>query len=1681
MAKTCENLPINVTGPFEQTLFLGCSIQSVSTSLGWNEQQSSVTVTLVEDDCPSHPDKPKVYYPGPGRKYCWHDADPGFTSPTIGAPVYFRIGSDPAWPVRENDKSEGEGFEFSGIIQSWTKDYSPNGNPTYTVQIVDPRLLLQNLEIIISDYAGAVYGGTGPPVYNLINAYGWLEWAAGGACPQNLVLGANFGSPAGGFGGSMNNNEGTPWHELRNAIQYLLSGNTGKAVGAGHGGPPAKFSPYGYAKFRGSRPQDFENEGNPGDFVDTNKSSNSKDHHGGQGMGILNHDDYEASIISVGDNANGNPYIADYIIDISDIPYTPRWYRLAGPSMNLLDMISQICAEAGSDYYVELLVTPTEQKVIKVRTVKRAVQPEVGGENGIEQFIEDVENVTSKNISRELRNEPTSVFVYGGYVQTVYQQIVPTGILQYWGKDSLGNHHVNCRIPCAAPFNTTRETGDWAIYLDIRPLNLNLTTAIPTADGYIWISETEIRLALGDFDAWYNYCLIYNNFIGTPIGQAMGGTHNAKPNIEFPVDLIGNAGAGAGAADKMKKAVANAFENLLAGGFAINFATQDPRTTADQDIKKIHEFIQNWADTYYGKQFLVQLPYVCYSLEPDSQQVLFSDNPTNDGGYPAEGTTNVLDLPWSDGVTPEPLDYFSDEQNKILPFARYFLANDGAYPREGEWIASAGCCRRYDTAIYIKGAVEEQPFAYTVGANTYATALFKVENPIEVSGSITDTDSQFAGMLEIAFGNDGLSTPTLDAVDFGVRFNPDGGRGDTAFSIAPRRRQPNEVAVPMKSNTTRYGPLSWNGPPGPVTFSADDGLVPWEYGGYGSVNPIDRMWGAMVETARDSLSMMQVGERGSANFPGYPTRRLGEELRSSQKMMDSMFVENETFNLLQGGSFTLKKLRTVIGGQSYWDGSFGPNITNITINIGADGFTTNYTLSTFSPSFGRFAKYNANKLKQSGRQRAEIMRMQREQNKLRRALVASMSRAAAQIKDLKGKRPTKQAPDGASSVFAGTSSVDGRNIDGDVVIPNVSTQTPRTLLHGNPDTWAEQGFMSSDGLFRPISNDGAGTTLPPYSEKNATNPKDDCDQIPHTRRESNPPFNGAAPKNYVQCIIDVDYLDPWAFPAKDKHEAAATKNVATNHPDINIFSHGAAAVVKQNMFEYSVNNAYPQSVRGIANKGPLLLHGWGYDIDGKPIPNAADNEADARDGKFEDENLKDEFYSHYLRKPHMWPVGPVDLRWDRKRAVWTVPNEFKLIQAYARQSIPPGVQIRDCMALNMGTPDNPVYDENGLALNNLIDVDISVTNPTWQCLIPKGASFYVIYDSIDCTYYPLWPSGFKVRDSGYCGEVSEFERACLDKCTSCLNFSSGLKIANFDGEGSATVIADHWILDSAYCDYQPDPDTSPADFEFFNQLTFRSGLKVGRVSPLSPCGYVIDADHYISSTGSTCDATDKTINDEFFSHLSFGSGFGVHDKGNCKYEIYSCGSGGGGGGTCITGTNLTCESSLVDYGFSSDEGTMVPSPNLSDDTAHVGSCMSGLVAGPGLSLYKITGATPQSGSHYIQSNLKISSGCCSQAAEEVGDCDWIYNVEEIKLGCGLSGTMGPLTRGGGDEGGSPTGVCSMTISLDPLSCYEGIEPIRYVHDLCCSGAGFQVIYRYLMFSSCGLFTGITGDGGCVGE
>src|SRR5690606_21196423 len=117
---------------FTQQTFLGASISSFTSSIGFNGDSSSCTITLVEDDV---------------------NGDV-FNPPLIGHPVYFTY----------------EGFTFNGILNNWEKKADSSANPIYEVTIGDSISILDGTQIILSNYSGNIKN-----IPNLLNVYGYLE------------------------------------------------------------------------------------------------------------------------------------------------------------------------------------------------------------------------------------------------------------------------------------------------------------------------------------------------------------------------------------------------------------------------------------------------------------------------------------------------------------------------------------------------------------------------------------------------------------------------------------------------------------------------------------------------------------------------------------------------------------------------------------------------------------------------------------------------------------------------------------------------------------------------------------------------------------------------------------------------------------------------------------------------------------------------------------------------------------------------------------------------------------------------------------------------------------------------------------------------------------------------------------------------------------------------------------------------------------------------------------------------------------------------------------------------------------------------------------------------------------------------------------------------------------------
>jgi hypothetical protein len=282
-----------------------------------------------------------------------------------------------------------------------------------------------------------------------------------------------------------------------------------------------------------------------------------------------------------------------------------------------------------------------------------------------------------------------------------------------------------------------------------------------------------------------------------------------------------------------------------------------------------------------------------------------------------------------------------------------------------------------------------------------------------------------------------------------------------------------------------------------------------------------------------------------------------------------------------------------------------------------------------------------------------------------------------------------------------------------------ATATPQEIMYSPTGNFANQGGASWDAIITPFQIGAASSRLPTMP----TTAGQGC--VKSQSNQVDPPINEWTPP-----VINISYLNPFMA------AGAAAHGDATHYDGTILFNGGTSS--DQNLINAG---SVPSDLRPMALRGPLVIQGWGYDLNGKPIPNKVDNETSARQGTFETGSLKDQFLDKWTEKRETWPVAPVDLRYDRTRKVWTVPSTFRIIKTTAEAEIAVG-NTGSAVPNNI----NAVYDSDG---NEETEPTIIVNNPSFSKTIASGEQFFSFYDTKDCEYYPL-----VAKSSGSCININ---------------------------------------------------------------------------------------------------------------------------------------------------------------------------------------------------------------------------------------------------------------------------------------------------------------------------------------
>jgi hypothetical protein len=260
---------------------------------------------------------------------------------------------------------------------------------------------------------------------------------------------------------------------------------------------------------------------------------------------------------------------------------------------------------------------------------------------------------------------------------------------------------------------------------------------------------------------------------------------------------------------------------------------------------------------------------------------------------------------------------------------------------------------------------------------------------------------------------------------------------------------------------------------------------------------------------------------------------------------------------------------------------------------------------------------------------------------------------------------------------------------------------------------------------------------------------------------------------YNSCIINNYTLNPMIMSATGSDYSCYMNKQKTDRcgHSIDIVSFGntlpklndglrasLSPTINKNYNDYDINlieadasfQTPLQNVRFFGLRGPLMLHSWGYDLEGYPIPNSSgeyqlqangdikrDNEGNPvfknqvqqADGKYSAPYKDNTFFKGWGQLPSTWPVGPIDLRWDSGANVWTIGANYKPVWVAIENDLLDDNPVRGAI-IESSYSNSPLPS----GLRKLV----FVKDTAGMFSAPRGAALYCRYDSQNGFYEPIY-------------------------------------------------------------------------------------------------------------------------------------------------------------------------------------------------------------------------------------------------------------------------------------------------------------------------------------------------------
>ena len=169
-------------------------------------------------------------------------------------------------------------------------------------------------------------------------------------------------------------------------------------------------------------------------------------------------------------------------------------------------------------------------------------------------------------------------------------------------------------------------------------------------------------------------------------------------------------------------------------------------------------------------------------------------------------------------------------------------------------------------------------------------------------------------------------------------------------------------------------------------------------------------------------------------------------------------------------------------------------------------------------------------------------------------------------------------------------------------------------------------------------------------------------------------------------------------------------------PEVNDFS---IAVSDKDDLNIKNGEEDPKEIRSVGLRGPIMLSGWSYTLTGRRVP-------------------EEETFAEDRNK---WRTGPVDLKWDEERKVYTCGMD--MLEGFAKTAInrPSSPGQGTVFELEVLRSEDEVVELGGLVDGALARYFVK-TGEVIKCVnranIEAKIGAYVIVARINYEYRPIW-------------------------------------------------------------------------------------------------------------------------------------------------------------------------------------------------------------------------------------------------------------------------------------------------------------------------------------------------------